>query len=556
MGLRDIASHQDTTIDMRRTIVWCIVVNAWLCVATTEAARIGHAHLPTAGEQTHPIAFHVEYQQIDAGVNKAEVETYLTAALTYLASVVHVHGPAPAPLLLPRPCAVTQTWSDGRQECIQEVPLSSCLQAFHNASFFDQTRICSGRRPGDCRIEGSHNPPLAADVVLYVTATAGGENGMVHCGRQDAALASSMSGPSGSLAAAGGACAVDSATNRPIAGAVNICPERLMMLRTASTFSRDSLVMDCVHELLHVLAFSEALYGSFRDRNGITSVDGRLLVRSSAVVAVAKAHFNCPSLIGVPLEDDGGDGTANTHWEMRTLNGELMVGTVLAGQRPSLSNFTLAFLEDTGWYAPRYSLASPLAWGRGAGCGFVTASSCHSTPNQFFCSPTAVGAQCTFDSLAVGTCIQLPLTKEQEQCFVVAPYSNWVCRDSSLADADRALWGNSFGAGSRCVAGGEQPWSRSQGRLVYTQDEPTAGCFLTSCTGGGAAQVSIAGESRACPGGANISVPMFKGTLGPCPSDLCVSLACKNDCNANGDCSAGLCVCWPGWTGADCSQAA
>lgn len=39
--------------------------------------------------------------------------------------------------------------------------------------------------------------------------------------------------------------------------------------------------------------------------------------------------------------------------------------------RARLSAFTLAALEDSGWYAADYSNAEPLDWGRGAGCEFV-----------------------------------------------------------------------------------------------------------------------------------------------------------------------------------------
>ena len=33
-----------------------------------------------------------------------------------------------------------------------------------------------------------------------------------------------------------------------------------------------------------------------------------------SVVAVVRAHFNCPSLTGAELEDQGGSGTAGSHW--------------------------------------------------------------------------------------------------------------------------------------------------------------------------------------------------------------------------------------------------
>ncbi|CAH2221457.1 jg3732 [Pararge aegeria aegeria] len=33
-------------------------------------------------------------------------------------------------------------------------------------------------------------------------------------------------------------------------------------------------------------------------------------------------HFNCSELEGAELEDQGGDGTALTHWEKRVFEGE------------------------------------------------------------------------------------------------------------------------------------------------------------------------------------------------------------------------------------------
>ena len=35
-------------------------------------------------------------------------------------------------------------------------------------------------------------------------------------------------------------------------------------------------------------------------------------------------HFNCPSLIGARLEDDGGDGSKGAHWEKGDYHGEVI----------------------------------------------------------------------------------------------------------------------------------------------------------------------------------------------------------------------------------------
>ena len=50
------------------------------------------------------------------------------------------------------------------------------------------------------------------------------------------------------------------------------------------------------------------------------------------------------------------------------------------------SKFTLAFLEDTGWYKPDYTKADDFTYGKGKGCGFVN-NLCNDTEHLFpeFC---------------------------------------------------------------------------------------------------------------------------------------------------------------------------
>lgn len=65
------------------------------------------------------------------------------------------------------------------------------------------------------------------------------------------------------------------------------------------------------------------------------------------VVQEVRRHFACPDLEGAELEDQGGDGTALTHWEKRIFQDEAMTGTVHT-KNPSYSRLTFALLEDTG----------------------------------------------------------------------------------------------------------------------------------------------------------------------------------------------------------------
>ncbi|KAL5961561.1 Leishmanolysin-like peptidase [Taenia solium] len=99
------------------------------------------------------------------------------------------------------------------------------------------------------------------------------------------------------------------------------------------------------------------------------------IVVTPTVLRFAREYFSCPHLEGVELENQGGIGVSLSHWEMRILGNELMTATYTNVFR--LSNLTLAFLEDTGWYLPNYSLAEHLAWGANRGCIFST-ESCYS----------------------------------------------------------------------------------------------------------------------------------------------------------------------------------
>ena len=53
----------------------------------------------------------------------------------------------------------------------------------------------------------------------------------------------------------------------------------------------------------------------------------QVLLKTPQVVKWGRAHFGCESLAGVELEDDGGPGTAGSHWEKRHLMNEFMAGS-------------------------------------------------------------------------------------------------------------------------------------------------------------------------------------------------------------------------------------
>ena len=85
---------------------------------------------------------------------------------------------------------------------------------------------------------------------------------------------------------------------------------------------------------------------------------------------VAKKYFNCPTMEGVELENQGGSGTADSHWEARILLGEYMNGYSYTEEQV-ISEFTLAYLEDTGYYKPNYYTGGLMRFGKHKGCEFL-----------------------------------------------------------------------------------------------------------------------------------------------------------------------------------------
>lgn len=83
----------------------------------------------------------------------------------------------------------------------------------------------------------------------------------------------------------------------------------------------------------------------------------------------ARKHFNCSTLEGAELENQGGEGTALAHWEKRLFENEGMTGVFT--QNSAFSRLTLALMEDTGWYKVDYDMAEPLQWGKNLGCLFA-----------------------------------------------------------------------------------------------------------------------------------------------------------------------------------------
>lgn len=78
------------------------------------------------------------------------------------------------------------------------------------------------------------------------------------------------------------------------------------------------------------MAFSPFLYDKFRDSNGfpmkidkvIKKSNGRTFFIVQPLLDYAKQYFKCDFAEGVPLEDNGGDGSADYHFERTAFGNE------------------------------------------------------------------------------------------------------------------------------------------------------------------------------------------------------------------------------------------
>ena len=172
-----------------------------------------------------------------------------------------------------------------------------------------------------------------------------------------------------STLASAGARFLDQDTGRPLIGVVNINKD----VDYSKTNSQQYFEGIIIHEFTHILGFSNHFFKDIfknilikEDEFGIQ----RAYINSSKVLQVAKKYFNCDSIEGVELEEFGGEGTVGSHWEARILLGEYMNGVVYTPEQV-ISEFTLALLEDSGYYKPNYYTGGLMQFGKNKGCNFL-----------------------------------------------------------------------------------------------------------------------------------------------------------------------------------------
>eukprot|EP00293_Proteomonas_sulcata_P017554 CAMPEP_0184290964 /NCGR_PEP_ID=MMETSP1049-20130417/3087_1 /TAXON_ID=77928 /ORGANISM="Proteomonas sulcata, Strain CCMP704" /LENGTH=549 /DNA_ID=CAMNT_0026598257 /DNA_START=1 /DNA_END=1650 /DNA_ORIENTATION=- len=272
-------------------------------------------------------------------------------------------------------------------------------------------------------------------------------------------------------------------------------------------------------------------------QNGRTNIDKNTLqtftengvqrqrIVTETIKSVSKTHYDCQEIEGAEIEDDGGDGTAGSHWEKRVLMTEYMTGLHHTGQTRVLSLFTLALMQDSGWYEVDFRAAGVLKWGQGQGCAFATGLCTDLGSAQGFCSDSNTANLCTFDRTAVGQCNGASTLLDG--CAVVLPYRNQVCVDPATTVfggcGGSPCRGSSYGTSHACFES-----SLFLANYVLNGPETEGSCYEYRCADGDGDTKILEvkapdGNFHACEAGKEITASGYNGKI-TCPTS-------ENICN-------------------------
>ena len=330
-----------------------------------------------------------------------------------------------------------------------------------------------------------------------------------------------------------------------------------------------------IHEVAHVLAFNDVYFPKFVQADGSLvenpmvdiTVRGRpaTILTTPKVIEKARAAFNCPSLEGVELENQGGAGTAKAHWDKRIMLNDFMVGDI--NPDAGFSDITMAVFEDSGWYSVNYDYTDQIYLGRNRGCSFFTSNCVVDGVAQFpeFCDEidaplcSGRGTKKAVCGLFINTenfpePYQYFSNPQQggydelaDYCPIAYSESNNDCTGRTPAPSIEPLYGEKVCADCRCFTG----------TYVQSGSTPSAhsGCHQVTCSGG-VASVLVGSISVQCPaaGGQVSGIQGFDGYI-TCPpyDEACQPVYCLHLCSGLGKCVDGKCQCDIGYGGDDCS---
>lgn len=354
-------------------------------------------------------------------------------------------------------------------------------------------------------------------------------------------------------------CQLASGSKRPIVARTAINSNRLENARgNVLVHEKNMYVM--MHEMMHALGFSRHLTQYYlmdngKRRSGVVktvNIAGkrRTVIDVPPLTERLRKFYGCSSLEGAIMENEGGEGTALSHFERKYFVYEAMASGGIHGRR--ISEFSLAMLEGSGWYDVDYSYAEPFYYGQGQGCSFLNYK-CSSSSSKFdeYCTGSSRG--CAPHGRGGGRCQSDP-NSIMDSCRFYMPDEDYDCDNSDGADnarlPDLQVFGR--GAGSKCFSGDLNSRRSSNGRTSF--------CFKYTCQGSGSdteVQVQVGRHTITCTREGQRTIDGYYGSI-DCPDPLTFCNGpgkkfCPRNCMGRGNCVNGKCQCESGFSGVDCA---
>lgn len=356
-----------------------------------------------------------------------------------------------------------------------------------------------------------------------------------------------------------GPCFLASDTKRPLIARITF-NRRMLKPSNGDAVMEEKNAYLLMHELIHSLGFSKSLFQYYMDDNGrvrkghiktVTLLGSkRTVIDVPELTTKVRNFFGCSNLEGAFLENNGGAGTAGSHFERRHFVFDTMASGVVHGRK--VTQFTFGMLEATGWYELDYDYTEPYFFGQGQGCGFLrTSCAANSFKFEEFCKGSGRG--CAEHGRGGGTCSDDP---SSDGCRYYVPDVNYDCEspdsENYLSLPNLQVFGR--GSGSRCFSGD---------LTSFKSASSTTFCFKYTCEGSGSntvLNVLVGKQEVTCRKEGKVKVSGYNGSINcPDPLTFCNTIGkpyCPRNCMGRGTCVNNKCVCKRGFKGIDCGLVA
>ena len=225
---------------------------------------------------------------------------------------------------------------------------------------------------------------------------------------------------------------------RPIVGGIIFNYDHMKKIPQDNQQIIQALTIIFMHEITHILGFERNIFESkglllnrtsYRIENNNKQ---KITFNGTNVVNKAKKYYDCSSISGLELDPEHIEHITDRegkeefkewgdflHWEGRLLLGDYMTSNSYYPDQ-FISEFTLALLEDLGWYKVNYFTGGLMKFGKNKGCDFINKDCINIQENQVisrfpndFCSLNTY-ATCSAGRQSRGYCYTLSAVGDAE----------------------------------------------------------------------------------------------------------------------------------------------